>query len=250
MKSTANCSTKLSREHWVSKSISSQFEGLKVRGLPWQKTPHEYMEYGPDVLTSKVLCTRHNSALSPLDTAAGHAFRQITDAMIYVTKKSLARRPAFFLVSGDALELWGIKTLLGFFTAKIARAKKAKKAALAEGFELDYDTACRALSGFGLNSPLGMYMAHEGAKVEHGIEVKPLIPHREKVMCGLNVNMSGVPFDFILDRRGVNPQFFEERKHFRPWLLDLNGPRRTARIVLTWASQRKSGVRVNISVKK
>ena len=194
MNSTANCSTKLSREHYISKSILSQFERLNASGFHWQ-TPHENMEYGADALTSKVLCTRHNSSLSPLDTAAGHAFRQFTDAMIYVTKKSLARSPAFFLVSGDALELWGIKTLLGFFTAKIARAKKAKKAALAEGFELDYDTACRALSGFGLNSPLGMYMAHEVTKAEHSIEVKPLISHREKVVSGLHVSMFSIHFD-------------------------------------------------------
>lgn len=246
MKSTANCSTKLSREHYISKSILSQFERLQVSGFPWQ-APHENIEYGVEALTSKVLCTRHNSSLSPLDTAAGHAFRQITDAMIYVTKKSLARQTEFFLVSGDALELWGIKTLLGLFTAKIASAKKV---ALAQNFEIDYETACRALSGFGLNSPLGMYIHHEGEKVILGIGVSPLTSHREKVMGGLRVNLLGVNFDFILDRRGANPQFFEERKFFRPWILDLNGSRRTARIVFTWTSHRKTAVRVSVDVKK
>ena len=246
LNSTTNCSTKLSREHYISKNILLQFERLKASGFPWQ-APDEDLEYRPDALTSKVLCTRHNSSLSPLDTAAGHAFRQITDAMIYVTRNSLSRRPAFFLASGDALELWGIKTLLGFFAAKIARSEGT---VLADHFVLDYDTACRALSGFGLKQPLGMYVHHEGGKVIHGIGVSPLTSPRDNTVAGLRVSMLGVQFDFILDRRGGNPQFFEERKFFRPWVLDLNGPRRTARIILTWASQRKTAVRVSVDIKK
>jgi hypothetical protein len=54
-------------------------------GLPWHDS-EEYKEYGIDALTSKVLCTRHNNSLSPLDEAAGHAFRQFTEAMTYAIK--------------------------------------------------------------------------------------------------------------------------------------------------------------------
>ena len=80
MNSSANCSKKLSREHYISKSILSQFDRLMISGFPWQDA-HEDTKYGANALTSKVLCSRHNSSLSPLDNLAGHAFQQITDAM-------------------------------------------------------------------------------------------------------------------------------------------------------------------------
>lgn len=246
MGSTANCSTKLSREHYISKSILSQFKRLSVEGLPWQDSEQK-SEFGIEALTSKVLCTRHNSSLSPIDSMAGHAFQQITDAMIYVTKKSLARRTAFYFVSGDAFELWGVKTLLGLFTAKIASSEKS---ALAKDNEIDFETACRALSGSGLIPPLGLYVHNEGESVKHGIGVSPLSNHDEKIVGGLRVNMLGVVFDFMIDTRGSNLQFFIEREFYRPWVLDLNGPRRTARIIFTWGTQRKTAKRVSLDIAK
>lgn len=246
MSSTANCSTKLSREHYISKSILSQFGGLGVEGLPWHDSEHKF-EYGVEALTSKVLCTRHNSSLSPLDSMAGHAFKQITDAMIYVTKKSLARKTSYYFVSGDAFELWGVKSLLGLFTAKIASSNKT---ALAKDYEIDFDTACTALSGRGLNVPLGLYVHYEDERVNYGIGVSPLSNHDEKIAGGLRVNMLGVVFDFLIDTRGSNLQFFIDRTYYRPWMLDLNGPHRTARIIFTWGAQKKIGKRVSMDIVK
>lgn len=247
MQTTANCSEKLSREHYISKNILDQFNQLAASGLPWH-LDDQMVKYGANALASKVLCSRHNTALSPLDSAAGHAFRQITDAMNYVTKKSLARQPKFFLVSGDALELWGIKTLLGLYSAKVARSKGK---VLAADYEVDVVTALKALSGGGVLKPLGLYIhPSTGEAIRHGIGVAPLTANDEKVLSGLRMNMTGITLDFILDQRGGNPRFFEEGQFYRPWILDLNGPERCARIIFTWAARTQKATRVSLDISK
>jgi hypothetical protein len=245
MQSTANCSEKLSREHYVSKNILEQFKRLAASGLPWHSN-NEKVEYGINALTSKILCTRHNSALAPLDSAAGHAFRQITDAMIYVTKRSLARAPRYYLVSGDALQLWGIKTLMGLFSAKVASAEGK---VLTADYEVDIKMARKALSGEGLPRPLGLYIhPSSGDPIGHEIGLSPLTAIEEKVLAGIRVNMAGITLDFILDKRGGNPVFFKEASFYKPWILDLNGKNRTARIVLTWAARMKTATRVSMDI--
>jgi hypothetical protein len=75
LKDTLNCSTKISKEHYISRSILQQLgEPLRWTGLPWEK-PGVEIKYGMDSLTSHILCDRHNSALSPLDQPASNAFR-------------------------------------------------------------------------------------------------------------------------------------------------------------------------------
>lgn len=244
MNTTANCSDKLSREHYISKTILTQFGTPVVTGLPWQE-PDSSTAYGLNALTSRILCDRHNTALSPLDDAAGKAFQAITEAMSYITKKSLARHTKFFLISGDALELWGIKTLLGLFTAKIARANRVS---LADQYDLNFTVAIQALSGLGLASPLGLYIHPHGETVSHTLAVAPLISHPDKSVGGLRINMQGIVMDFLIDQRGSNPLFFQKGEFYRPWIIDLNGPKRTARIILTWAAQRKKATRVDMNI--
>src|SRR5688572_9441951 len=62
-----DCSEKLSREYWISQSILDLGDSMIVaRGLPWLK-PGESRRISSKSLAARILCTRHNSALSSLD---------------------------------------------------------------------------------------------------------------------------------------------------------------------------------------
>ncbi len=75
-KSLLDCSTKLSREHYFSRALLKAV-GPKadISGLPWQAGKTN--EVRLDALTAKVLCTRHNHALSGLDHAAARFFQTL-----------------------------------------------------------------------------------------------------------------------------------------------------------------------------
>src|SRR3972149_5105096 len=69
--SLGDCDGGISREHIVSKSlfVSSYVD---VKGFEWCKEETERI--GLASLTKKVLCRKHNSQLSKIDSAAAHAF--------------------------------------------------------------------------------------------------------------------------------------------------------------------------------
>ena len=110
-----DCEGKMSREHTVSESL---FKGtfVDVKGFSWCKD--EEKRIGLASLTKKILCEKHNSALSPLDAAASHAF----DVLRNQTKLSNDRgkhpnkkyKKITFSLNATFLERWLLKTLINF----------------------------------------------------------------------------------------------------------------------------------------
>lgn len=113
--SIGGCSSKMSREHVVSKAL---FVGgqVDVRGLPWCK--NETKRIGLANLTTKVLCKSHNERLSDVDSAGAQAF----DVFRRMTETSNARKKMKrgswqvkrYEVNGPLLERWFLKTLINF----------------------------------------------------------------------------------------------------------------------------------------
>ena len=68
----------MSREHFVSRGVleAQTRDGvIFVRNFLWQKEP--VWGATPESLASKVLCKRHNEALSPLDAVASKLFDRL-----------------------------------------------------------------------------------------------------------------------------------------------------------------------------
>lgn len=103
-----NCSSKISREHLVSKSVLDVIEktGLVVGGFHWLPKDQE-ASIGKASLVAKCLCQAHNSALSPLDSVAGKFFSAIEMCDLNRTHPQ-----KHFLFSGHDIERWCLKTLL------------------------------------------------------------------------------------------------------------------------------------------
>lgn len=93
---SGNCSDKISREHVISRSLFSGPK-LTVEGFDWCKEPKSI---GINALTRKVLCTYHNSSLSPADEA------------IALLNNAVNSPRAFARIVGRDLENWFLKTLV------------------------------------------------------------------------------------------------------------------------------------------
>jgi hypothetical protein len=87
-------------------------EIVQVSGFPWQKT--ESQEIGIDALTSRILCSQHNSQLSPLD-ATGKEFLSDVKSIFDKAFKSEVWADEVFAIDGKKLELWLLKVLCGVF---------------------------------------------------------------------------------------------------------------------------------------
>lgn len=72
------CQGGISREHYISRSVLEKIgEGsVQIGGLDWQ-AKNQLQSIGIGALTAKILCEKHNSALSHLDTEAGRLFQTI-----------------------------------------------------------------------------------------------------------------------------------------------------------------------------
>jgi len=124
---THDCSSKISGEHFISETVLSILNPrtLRIGGAAWIPQG-ETRDLPLAALQANVLCTRHNSAWSPLDTIAGQFFRALTAIYDDLGRRTLSRKPIWHLFSGEELELWLLKTILGFFYAGVL-SKDGKK---------------------------------------------------------------------------------------------------------------------------
>jgi hypothetical protein len=100
-----DCSPSSSREHFVSRNILDLLGPgqAQVQGLHWLQ-PGETKLLDPRALATRVLCERHNNALSPLDALAGRFFRFVRGDETKFTE---------LVIPGYELERWMLKVLCG-----------------------------------------------------------------------------------------------------------------------------------------
>ena len=104
-----DCSKIISREHYISQSVLEIFEpkSLEVSGLKWIRQG-ESKTLTVNNLASKILCERHNHALSDLDTLAKKFFQfalgKVPNQWAMVTR-------------GYEIERWMLKVLCGMQSA-------------------------------------------------------------------------------------------------------------------------------------
>lgn len=110
--SLGGCSEKISREHVVSQSLFMS-EQVLVQGFPWCPQPKLI---GLSGLTAKILCAKHNSDLSELDTAGAKAFAAMREMMrlsnVRATLKPRNWTVQRYKIDGPRLERWFLKTLI------------------------------------------------------------------------------------------------------------------------------------------
>ena len=117
-----DCAGVLSGEHFVSRTVLAHLnqasarhgtpsESLEVEGFHWS-AQRERIRVGLNSLASRILCERHNAALSRLDDAAGKLFRALD---VVSADPPGAGRPTtgLLLLSGHDVEKWMLKVFCG-----------------------------------------------------------------------------------------------------------------------------------------
>lgn len=243
LRGSLDCSQKITSEHYVSRAILAQFDRITLRGIPWAIGGRA--EVGINSLVAKVLCQRHNAALSPLDAMAAHAFRNFKEGIAHALKRSLSKKTLYSLSSGDALELWAVKTMAGLFFSKTAAAQGER---IFGDYEADLALIEQSLVAGKMNWRAGLYVEASIGLREPGLGLAPLLDEKRRMLCGLRLAFSGTIFDCILDTGGANPAALANHAHYRPAVVDLEGPERTARCILTWHGQGEKRTRTQIKL--
>jgi hypothetical protein len=132
MRELASCEAPISGEHLISESVIEVLRGdgdFTVSGLPWLEAG-EIKKLAPKNLTANCLCTKHNSALSPIDNAAALFFSALRECMEAKTA------PNPYLLSGHDVERWLLKTLKAMaVSGNLARGREK----LPGAFQRDID---------------------------------------------------------------------------------------------------------------
>jgi hypothetical protein len=104
MKELGSCVAPISREHIISKSVCQVLMGdgeFSISGVPWLEAGETKIIAPP---VAYCLCVKHNSSLSPLDSAAKYFFESLRSYLEY----DHGMRHA--LLSGHDIERWLLKT--------------------------------------------------------------------------------------------------------------------------------------------
>jgi hypothetical protein len=105
------CSDKMSGEHLVSKSLFVD-QKVTVHGFSWCPEPKQI---GIASLTANILCTKHNSDLSPVDDGGAAAFHAMREMMRISNIRKNMRRVTNVVrheYDGPLLERWLLMTLI------------------------------------------------------------------------------------------------------------------------------------------
>jgi len=235
LSTTMDCSPDLSAEHYMSRSVLEALGNVvAVDGVPWLPRG-ETKIIAIDSLTAKILCTRHNSALSPLDTEAGAFFKELQAIQRDLPRRSLSRKRSSILLSGETLELWMLKVACGLFYSKIAAANRAR---LIDDHTFDEELVRRALLRGEWANGCGLYMkSQQGLRIAgaNAIAMSPLTALIGKRVVGAGVTVTGLEFEVVFDPVGVNSeQLAREGWGYRPTELYFAIQTRAHSIMLTW----------------
>jgi hypothetical protein len=204
LSSTNDCSDKISREHYISETVLDDLGRLiDVTGAHWMNG--ETLRVTKSALTAKILCARHNSALSPLDTEAGLFFKILGEIFTDLDRQKRAMRPRLHLVSGEALELWMLKVACGLYLGGLA-ARDGKP--IGKNYSIDLDKVVSAFFQRKWDKRGGLYFnGHVGTmmKIENNISVASLTDDDARLVGGARLIPRGMQFDLIFDDSKGSP---------------------------------------------
>ncbi|HTV29513.1 MAG TPA: hypothetical protein VMF32_17215 [Xanthobacteraceae bacterium] len=234
LKSKRDCSAKITKEHFLSEGVLRLLDEnhIKVRGAPWHEDG-EVREYSLARLASKILCKRHNEALSSLDASARAFFGAVREMYDDIADtKTLSRKSIWYLFSGEELELWLVKTAFGLYEAGYL----VRDGVPLRDHQLLNPELLDSLTGRPIAPPCGLYvMTTEGKHLgfRNSLDVNVLLSTDEQHMAGLSLAFMGLTFIIALDPRASYARLQSAFK-YRPGFLQFRNSKRMHNAVLTW----------------
>jgi hypothetical protein len=217
-----DCGGKLSREHWLSEVLLryiSKLAPLEVAGLPG--IGDGIRSLPPNAVASKILCERHNSALSPLDGIALKIFRAFHEQ---------SDENAVFVFNGHDIERWLLKVLCGLHASGFPDVPKAERAVNTHWVEILFGR--RDFDGVGGVYVLGHHFQGRGVAIRaiYG-SGKP---------TGLCMWIAGL--ELALTIAGWPDRTFDDRTFaHRPFEIYTSGERAQRSVVCIWEGPADNG---------
>ncbi|MBN1517147.1 hypothetical protein JXA32_11350 [Candidatus Sumerlaeota bacterium] len=220
----ADCDSILSREHYISETLLhylSQDNGLKVVGFPWIKGKEQVLS--PNALASKMLCGRHNSALSKLDDISIRLFQAFDEE-----GKAGSGRQLIYLFSGHDLERWLLKILCGIAHSKNIVLKTEADLSIPEYWLRILFGEEEFPDGQGLYVCISREHIMEGPR---GLQLRTITGKGR--LSGIGVWIC--PYELILSMSGFHSRIFDGRKVvYRPLEFHVTGSGFEKSIIFSW----------------
>ena len=160
---------------------------------------------------------------------------------------SNVKRPDFVsIIDGTTLELWGLKTLAGLYSANFLAADGRP---LLETRVLDQVAVRDSLFGHGPRKNCGLYVSHEtGFRDDGNISIAAL--SSDTNVAGLTIQLSALKLNFFLSSDGGSSAYFTNgNSFFRPNLIAFQGKKNYAALICKWHEiARKNPVAVTIGL--
>ena len=191
----ANCSTKLSREHYFSKTVLEAI-GKNFSVYPDASKSEKFIRT-PKALAAKILCERHNSRLSALDTTAGHVFWALRDINRAFGDAAPNDPGGFYLLNGGNFELWALKLACGLLASGNARQNGVPLRQPPELAWLEALFGERDIESLG--SGAGLYIGvNTGALVRAGAQVSAALANHPHTGALVYLSFDVAGFEFLL----------------------------------------------------
>lgn len=230
MHELGNCEGPLSGEHLVSQVVIEVLRGrgdFTVSGLPWQEAGEE-KPLAPGNLTANCLCRRHNSALSPIDSAAGLFFSGLRECM----EGEIAPIP--YLFSGHDIERWLLKTMKAM---AVSRNLARGRVRLPGTFQRDIDViqmleqpeAWPPAAGLYFIMPIGARFVNDPR-----FRLQPWFDDAQEEIVGLWASFIGLEFVMMIAAPDVSASSDLKRWLYRPSGIDISMGSSRRVIELSW----------------
>jgi hypothetical protein len=227
MKELGSCVPPISGEHIVSDSVCRVLMGdgeFSISGVPWLEAG-EVKIIAP--VQAKCLCTKHNSALSPLDAAAHYFFALLKS---YLEHDAGSRHA---LISGHDLERWLLKTAKAAAVSKhLARGREPLSGVFSRDEAiLDMLDAPRHWpEGAGLYCTM-----NTGDPTENmpRFQFQPFTNERDDIEA-LAFNIFGLRFVLLLEAPDLNKYPGLRGAKYRPGRIVISYPTSTNWVTLSW----------------
>ena len=230
MRELGSCVAPISGEHLISESVIRVLMtggDFSVSGVPWL-AEGETKVLPPQSLRANCLCTKHNSALHPLDDAAQYFFVSLRS---YLESDAGSHHA---LVSGHDIERWLLKTAKAMAVSKnLARGRQRLSGAFAgDAAILDMlDDPQQWPEGTGLYCTMN---TGDNAINHSRFQLQPLTNAQEDIEA-LALNILGLGFVLIVGRPDEEKYPFLRGARFRPGRIVVAYPgQATNWLTLSW----------------
>lgn len=199
-------------------------------GLPWQEKGVP-KSLPPRAIAGRILCDRHNSALSPLDDVAGRFFDRLEAAAIFPETGDSRPSNSLSIFSGLDIERWMLKLMCGL--ASSGNMSFSNKPLPDTTIPAEW---LRILFG---NEPFpegqGLYAhATVGRQFEtvRGITVRPLASYGR--LSGIRLSLNGVEFALSMMAPALAHPELSRSYVYRPLELHFTIPEAEHSITFHW----------------